>query len=359
MYLAEYMARRGYDVHIVEKEADFMQRASYTNQARVHNGYHYPRSILTAMRSRISFPRFVDEFRTCISADFDKYYLIGKVLGKVTALQFEQFCRRIGAPCEPAPSSITRWANRSLVESAYQTTEYAFDSSKLKQLMTERLLDARVRMLPGTQVTRIDQGSHGLLTATLQTGDDPPFVLNGLTHVFNCTYSMINALNARSGLAVIPLKHEMTEMCLIDLPSELKGCGVTVMCGPFFSFMPFPARGRHSFSHVRYTPHHEWHDAEASPYVDAHEHHRRSSKDSAWPSMWRDAARYMPILESARYIESLWEVKTVLPRSESDDSRPILFKSNHGLAGYHCIMGGKIDNVYDVVTEIERSNLVG
>ena len=26
------------------------------------------------------------------------------------------------------------------------------------------------------------------------------------------------------------------------------------MCGPFFSAMPFPARGLHTLSHVRYTP---------------------------------------------------------------------------------------------------------
>ena len=30
-------------------DADLMQRASYANQARVHNGYHYPRSLLTAL----------------------------------------------------------------------------------------------------------------------------------------------------------------------------------------------------------------------------------------------------------------------------------------------------------------------
>ena len=45
MYIAEYFARQGKKVLLCEKEADFMQRASYANQARVHNGYHYPRSI--------------------------------------------------------------------------------------------------------------------------------------------------------------------------------------------------------------------------------------------------------------------------------------------------------------------------
>lgn len=42
---------------IIEKDCDLMQRASYGNQAKVHNGYHYPRSILTARRSRVNFSK--------------------------------------------------------------------------------------------------------------------------------------------------------------------------------------------------------------------------------------------------------------------------------------------------------------
>ena len=35
-------------VHLVEREPGILTRASYNNQARVHNGYHYPRSFTTA-----------------------------------------------------------------------------------------------------------------------------------------------------------------------------------------------------------------------------------------------------------------------------------------------------------------------
>lgn len=183
-------------------------------------------------------------------------------------------------------------------------------------------------------------------------------MLNGFNHVFNCTYSMINAVNVRSQLDVIPFKHEMTEMGLVELPPELRQCGVTVMCGPFFSFLPFPSRGCHSFSHVRYTPHYEWCDKDRHSYLNAHEHFKNTDKKSAWGAMWRDAARYMPILKDAKHLDSIWEVKTILPRSESDDSRPILFRPNHGMQGYHCVMGGKIDNVYEAVNEIDRLALV-
>jgi len=107
MYLSEYFALKKHKVILVEKEDDFMQRASYTNQARVHNGYHYPRSILTALRSRVSFPRFYDEFKDCVDDTFDKYYMISRLQSKVSAKQFEKFCNRIGAVCESAPLKIT------------------------------------------------------------------------------------------------------------------------------------------------------------------------------------------------------------------------------------------------------------
>ena len=65
--------------------------------------------------------------------------------------------------------------------------------------------------------------------------------------------------------------------------------------------------------------------------------------------MIRDAARYMPILAECRQVDSLWEVKTVLPRSEVDDSRPVLYRTDCGLPGLTSVLGAKIDNIYDII----------
>ncbi len=70
--------------------------------------------------------------------------------------------------------------------------------------------------------------------------------------------------------------------------------------------------------------------------------------------MSKDAARYLPLVEECQYRESLWEVKTVLPRSEVDDSRPILLKRDYELPNFTCVMGSKIDNVYDVLDCLEE-----
>jgi hypothetical protein len=69
--------------------------------------------------------------------------------------------------------------------------------------------------------------------------------------------------------------------------------------------------------------------------------------------MLKDAQRYLPALSMARHVRSLFEVKTVLPQSEHDDSRPILFKRCGELPGLVSVMGGKIDNVYDLPRELD------
>ncbi len=46
------------DVSVYEQGPILLGRASYANQARVHNGYHYPRSFTTAYRSHANFGRF-------------------------------------------------------------------------------------------------------------------------------------------------------------------------------------------------------------------------------------------------------------------------------------------------------------
>ncbi|NKF52667.1 FAD-dependent oxidoreductase [Shewanella sp. WXL01] len=354
LYLAEYFALSNKKVLVVEKESDAMQRASYINQARVHNGYHYPRSVLTALRSRISFPRFVDEFESCIDSDFDKYYMISNRLGKVSPNQFEKFCDRIGASHEPASSSIHQLVNPNMIDGIFKVKEFAFNSVILKETMLNRLKDKNVEIMFEHEVTRV-QKTASCLALTISGGDDEKTVSS--KQVFNCTYSMLNAVLSESQIDLIPLRHEMTEMCIVDVPDELKNLGITVMCGPFFSIMPFPARQRHSLSHVRYTPHYEWDDSNDSAYLNAHKIAVENVRKTAFRKMKLDARRYIPILDDITYEDSLWEVKTILPRSGTDDSRPILFKANYGLEGFHCVMGGKIDNVYDVVQTITELGL--
>ena len=358
MYIAEFLANKGHKVNLYEKGNSCMSRASYNNQARIHNGYHYPRSLLTAQRSRISFSKFNDEFKETVEDSYKSYYLIGRMLSKVTAKQFENFCKRIDAPCEIASGKIRELINYKFIEEVYLTKECAFNTVKLKQIMDERTHRAGVDTFVNCHVKMIKQNSKSILLEILNNETDSSERVS-FDHVFNCTYSMTNDILTKD-MEKIPLKHELAEICLIKAPKELYDMAITIMCGPYFSIMPFPAKnGLHSFSHVRYTPHYEWYENNSNEYINPQIQLNNSVHRSNYNKMFHDAIRYVPILKDSTYIESLYEIKTILPNSEFDDSRPILFMLNqNGINGFHSILGGKIDNVYDIIHAIERSNIL-
>ena len=72
--IAMMLHRRGLRPLVVEAEDELLTRASRVNQARVHGGYHYPRSLMTAYRSRHNYERFRSEYREAIVDKFTKIY---------------------------------------------------------------------------------------------------------------------------------------------------------------------------------------------------------------------------------------------------------------------------------------------
>ncbi|MFN6943711.1 MAG: FAD-dependent oxidoreductase [Cytophagaceae bacterium] len=339
-------------VLLIEKDKELLKRASYNNQARVHNGYHYPRSIITAMRSRVNFPRFVQDYKACIDDTFKKYYAIASLGSKVNAQQFKLFYDKIGCPIKKAPQSISNMFNPDLIESVFEVQEYAFDAVKLREIILPELEKLKVTISYETEGVSIFEENNLLKLNCKKNGED--FLVEG-EHVFNCTYSNLNSILKNSNLTKINLKQELTELALVEVPDILKKVGITVMCGPFFSVMPFPSKNLHTFTHVRYTPHHYWYDQKVDFHNDDYFHNL--SINSNYISMAKDAIRYMPILKDCIYKESLYEVKTILPSSEFDDSRPIYFNKNTGIKKFYCIMGGKIDNIYDMEDEVKDLNI--
>jgi glycine/D-amino acid oxidase-like deaminating enzyme len=337
-------------IALVERERELLTRASYRNQARIHNGYHYPRSFTTAYRSRINLPRFVKDFPDSVKSDFTKVYAIARRNSKVTARQFRRFCEEIGAKLAQPPASVRALFDAALIEDVFLVEEYAFDAVALRRMASESLAAAGVEVLLGQDVRDI-RAADGKLVVECGNGASPPCRLTARL-VFNCTYSGLNQFGGDFPGTQLRLKHEITELALVVPPPELAGVGVTVMDGPFFSIMPFPARGLHSLSHVRYTPHLQWLD---EPGVDPDRRLREYDKVTRADRMVRDSARYLPAVREAEYVESLFEVKTVLVKNEGDDGRPILFERHPALPNCFSILGGKIDNIYDVLERLDAA----
>lgn len=353
--IAIYLAReRGLQkILLVEREALLLTRASYNNQARVHNGYHYPRSFTTAYRSRINFPQFLCDWSAVIKKNFTKLYAIARGNSKMNACQFQRFCRDIGALLEPVDVSLRQLFDPRLIEDVFLAQEYVFDVIDLTRLIKMDLAKYGVNVCLNTTVDEVYSINKNHLQVSLLSKNKVQSSVVS-RYVFNCTYSGINQIRGEFPGISMKLKHEIAEMALIQMPPILDGLGITVMDGPFFSMMPFPARNLHTLSHVRYTPHFHWQDAvDLDPYLKLEQYDCESRVDR----MVRDASRYVPAISGARYIDSLFEIKTLLAKNEGNDERPILFEKHTTLPGCYSVLGGKIDNIYDVIEKLSRIDL--
>ncbi|WP_320675089.1 FAD-dependent oxidoreductase [Prochlorococcus sp. MIT 1341] len=346
LYLRKFLGLK--DVSIYEKESDLLLRASYVNQARVHNGYHYPRSFTTAYRSHINFQRFTNDWPSGIKSDFSKYYAIARRNSKVNSKQYERFYQKIGAPIEQAKDNILGLFNRKLIQNIYKVQEYAFDVNEIRKSIYKQINDLNVKLYLNHRILKVfNSESEGIrLHAITSKGQS---VVNHTNIVINCTYSGINKVMENNCNSNTELKHEIVEMALLDVPLEISDLGITIMDGPFFSVMPFPAHNCHSIYHVRYSPHLHWDErSEICPYKVLSSY----SKETRIDRILRDASRYIPCLSKCNYVSSIFDVRTVLKQNEMDDGRPILVREEAQIPGMYSIIGGKLDNIYDALEKI-------
>ena len=100
LYSALFCGLKGQRLLVLECDTAPFKRATYINQARVHQGYHYPRSISTAIKSAGYFDRFNRDFNFCINGEFNKVYATSSEFSWTNGEQFKDFCDAANIPCE-------------------------------------------------------------------------------------------------------------------------------------------------------------------------------------------------------------------------------------------------------------------
>ena len=79
LYAALVCGEKGEKVLVLEYDDQPFRRATFINQARIHMGYHYPRSYTTAKKSADYYHLFHKDYGFCIKEDFEKFILFPKI----------------------------------------------------------------------------------------------------------------------------------------------------------------------------------------------------------------------------------------------------------------------------------------
>lgn len=353
LYAANFCGSKGEKILVLEHDEAPFERATYINQARVHMGYHYPRSYSTAKKSADYYDKFSRDFDFAIKDDFEKIYAISKNFSWTNSKQFEKFCKDSEIPCKVI--NTEDYFKKETIEGSFLSKESTYDAKiLLHYFLTEIDKNKETELLFGSRIKTIEKRNN-LFEVVLEKGStfSAPFILNA-------TYASVNQILSKLNFDQIAIKYELCEVILCKVSPNLKNVGITVMDGPFFSLMPFGKTGLHSLTAVSYTPHKTSYDSLPTFDCQQHSNNTCSPKQlgncntciakpkTAWNYMKGIAEKYLKEDISIEYVSSLYSIKPILKASEIDDARPTVIKKHSSKPTFISLLSGKINTVYDL-----------
>lgn len=352
LYAAQLLAKRDLQIAVIEIDDKPLQRASYINQARVHNGYHYPRSVSTATKSAHYYERFVRDFSFAINDRFKKIYAISANDSLTNAEQFLNFCNFVDIPAVEVNSRA--YFNPGSVEATFETLEYSYDANLIRNWYIEELGKySNVEIHYNKVVSKVSESNNQFV---LNFSDGS---INTASNILNATYASINQILRKFDYELFTTKYEICEVIMTEVTDNIRDVGITVMDGPFFSLMPFGESGYHSLTSVGHTPHES--SFSALPEFSCQQYNRECSPNqlsncnncsakpaSAWSRMHQLAKKYLIPEIQVTQKHSLYAVKALISASELDDSRPTVIKEFSEAPRFLSVFSGKFNTIYDL-----------
>lgn len=353
LYSALFCGKMKQHVLVLECDSAPFRRATYINQARVHQGYHYPRSISTALKSAGYFERFNKDYAFCINRGFKKIYATSSQYSWSNGEQFKRFCHAADIPCEELQPD--RFFKKGMCDGAFLTREYTYDATLLKKYFLDQIIPMNnIEIQYGAKI----RGIHKLQDVYEVIMEDGRVYRTAF--LLNATYASTNQILDMLGYEKFKIKYELCEIILCDVNERLRQYGFTVMDGPFFSIMPFGKMGIHSLTAVTFTPHIVSYDVlpkfkcqdkskgYCSPAHLGNCNECIAKPATAFPYMANLARKYLKDDYQFSYKESLFSMKPILMSSEIDDSRPTVIRTYSTNPTCVGVLSGKINTVYDL-----------
>ncbi|WCR26289.1 FAD-binding oxidoreductase [Paenibacillus thiaminolyticus] len=356
LYAAKYSVEKGEKIVVLEYDNEAVSRATYINQARVHNGYHYPRSYSTAIKSANYFNRFNEDFSFAVNNSFNKIYATSKNYSWTSAEQFGKFCKAAHIDCNEINPKI--YFKDNMVDGAFETKEYTFDAMIIKKYFLKALesyeKENKIDILYNSRIKNIFLDDRQKLYR-VELHDGSIFETN---YILNATYASSNQILDLMGFEKFKIKYELCEIIICNTSDNIRDVGITLMDGPFFSVMPFGLTGDHSLTSVTFTPHVTSYEplprfdcqkgTDCSPTQLANCNQCPHKPNTAWCYMHALSKKYLRDNIELYYKKSLFSMKPILLASEIDDSRPTLIKRFNDNPTFISVFSGKINTMYDL-----------
>jgi len=319
-------------VEIFEKTPALLRGATFANHGRQHFGFHYPRSPETARQCLDSHADFQRLYGAAEVNDFPNYYAVASEGSKVDPQQYLRFCDKLGLTYEEAEAPEGAIA-REKVAMVLRVNEAVLDYETLRAIALKQLAERPEIMV------HLD---HEILEGRMGSGEAKELTLraNGKTkkesfdYVVNATYAYYNRFCEWFGFEKKLLQYNLQELNVVELPDNLR-IGVTVMDGVYPSVIPMGRTRYHLLAHVNESQLVRESSQSPAPLLG-----RVPAIESNWSGVLKASAEYLPMLEKATYIRSLFVDRVVDARAHETDTR-LTDLTDHG-SGCYSIFAAKV-----------------
>jgi hypothetical protein len=301
---AIHLARAGHEVHLFEAKSSLLAGATAATFARLHRGFHYPRSPETGRESRTAEESFRAEYGGAVIDGGRQAYVVA-ARGHVTPDAFRTFL-------DKQPLAFFQDGNR------FDVIEPRIHLERLADLVRARVAESGVKVRYGSQINR-------RLCSHLRDGFD---------RIVVATYARLNDILGKLGCDMAEYKFQVVEKPVVRLPESFRDQSIVVIDGPFGCIDPLDDSGLHALGHVVKTIH-----AENVGYGARVPDHLQPLLDRGYVvncphtrfrEVADDLARYIPGIEKAEHCGSMFTVRAVLARQEATDARPTRVERMNG-----------------------------
>ena len=329
--LAIALTKAGYQVELFDKNSDILASASGINQYRLHRGYHYPRSIPTAVSAKSAAPFFENEYGDALIKTADHYYCIAKEESRVSGQQFLEFCDT----CELGYQKVNLdCINPESVQLTIKAEEYIIDPIALRGIINQKFRAANVNLHLNTEFTTER--------------------LAGFDYVVNCTYANLNGILENYPDKREQYQFELCEKPVLQLPDSFQNKSIVVIDGPFMCIDPYANTGYHVMGNVVHAIHVS--NTGYYPVIPDQFKNLINKGIIANPPVTNiekfieSAAYFMPEIHKAKHIGSMFTFRTVLPNVDATDERPTLVsRVNEKIIN---VFSGKLGNSVEVAEKV-------
>lgn len=333
---AIYLSRFSSEIKIFDKSNTILNGATQFNHNRHHFGYHYPRSLDTALQcinAKKDFDRF---YRNSVDYSFKNFYAISKINSKISYKKFENFCKKASLNFKniETPKNIF---NPDLISKCYIVNEGVYNFNKIKSIISNRIKKYKnIKLINKVKVVGyVDQSK------TIEYLQSNKLIKENFDLIINATYESINDHILKDK---IDMEYNLQEMCKLKIKSEKFGS--TILDGEFPSILPIAnKKNEYLFAHVKYSQLLKIRSKKIPKKI------FNKNIPSQIKNTFENSKKFMKILENAKLIGSFRVIRAVNVDKESDSRKSEIITHRNGNLS---IFSGKIITVEKIGKEISN-----